>query len=144
MSVYGTEWRERGYGLGGATPTLFHSIYSTLSTRVTLPPPPPPQQNYRENATCTHGRRNYYDTNPLTSSLLVFNRVYRLEIQSVMLVFATPLGNCCPSTFSLTSPTPPPKVPKVKVQYIQTVCGCGRGDGTGGIELCCRPYSAGV
>ncbi len=48
------------------------------------------------------------------SSLLVFNRVYRLEIQSVM---STPLVNCCPYTFSLTSPTPSP-LPKVNVQYI--------------------------
>jgi hypothetical protein len=40
----------------------------------------------------------------------------------------------CPSTFSLTSPP----LPKLNVQYIQTVCGCG------GVELCCRPYSAGV
>ncbi len=33
---------------------------------------------------------NYYkDTKPKMSSLLVFNRVYRLEIQSVMLVFST-------------------------------------------------------
>ncbi len=38
------------------------------------------------------------------SSLLVLNRVYSLEIQSVMLIFSTPLVNCCPSTFSLTSP----------------------------------------
>ncbi len=52
------------------------------------------------------------------------NRVYRLEIQSVMLVFSTPLMNCCPSTFSLTSPTPNP-LPKVNVQ-------------------CCKPYSPGV
>jgi hypothetical protein len=36
------------------------------------------------------------------SFLLVFNRVYRLEIQSVMTVFSTPLVNCCPFTFSLT------------------------------------------
>jgi hypothetical protein len=34
----------------------------------------------------------------------MFNRVYRLEIQSVMLVISTPLVNCYPSTFSLTSP----------------------------------------
>jgi hypothetical protein len=39
------------------------------------------------------------------------NRVYRLEIQSVMLVFSTPLVNCCPPTFSLTTPTPPPPPP---------------------------------
>jgi hypothetical protein len=41
-----------------------------------------------------------------------------------MFVFLTPLVNCCPSAFSLTSPTPPPP-PKVNVHYIQTVCGCG-------------------
>jgi hypothetical protein len=36
------------------------------------------------------------------SPLLVFNRVYRLEIQSVMLVFSTPLVNySAPLTFSL-------------------------------------------
>jgi hypothetical protein len=61
------------------------------------------------------------------SSLLVINRVYRLEIQSVILVFSDPLVNCCPSTFSLTYPTPP-TLPKVNVQYMQTVCDCG-GDG---------------
>ncbi len=33
----------------------------------------------------------------------------------------TILAYCCPSTFSLTSP-----LPKINVQYIQTVCGCGR------------------
>jgi hypothetical protein len=42
------------------------------------------------------------------SSSLVFNRVYRPEMQSVMLVFSTPLVNCCPFPFSLTSPTTPP------------------------------------
>jgi hypothetical protein len=48
------------------------------------------------------------------------------------------LVNCCPSTFSLT----PPPLPKQNVHYIQTVC-----DLVGGgevVELCCRPYSAGV
>ncbi len=78
------------------------------------------------------------------SPLLVFNRLYRLEIQSVMLVFSTPLVNCCPSTFSLTSPTPSP-LPKINLEntdlrrwidaWIQTVW-C--------VQLCCRPYSAGV
>jgi hypothetical protein len=58
------------------------------------------------------------------SSLLVFNIVYRLEIKSVMLVFSTPHVNCCPSTFSLTSPTPPPPS---QSKYIKTVCGCGGG-----------------
>ena len=41
----------------------------------------------------THGPKIYKDTKPKKSSLLVFNRVYRLEIQSVMLVFSTPLVN---------------------------------------------------
>jgi hypothetical protein len=41
------------------------------------------------------------------SFLLVFNRIYRQEIQSVMLVILTPLVNCCPSAFSLTSPSHP-------------------------------------
>ncbi len=67
------------------------------------------------------------------SSLLVFNRVYRLEIQSVMLVFSTPLVNCCPSTFSLTSPTPPQSKCS---EYTDCVWLWGRG---GGLEMCCRP-----
>jgi hypothetical protein len=56
-----------------------------------------------------------------------------------MLVFSTPLVNCCPSIFSPTSPTPPP-LPKVNEQY---VCGCV-GGGVGGVELYCKPYSTGV
>ncbi len=40
-----------------------------------------------------HGPNNHKDTITEMSSLLVFNRVYRLEIQSVMLVFSTPLFN---------------------------------------------------
>jgi hypothetical protein len=40
-----------------------------------------------------HGLINY---KPKMSSLLVFNRVYRLDIQSVMLVFSTPLVNSFP------------------------------------------------
>ncbi len=45
---------------------------------------------------------------------------------------------CCPSIFSLTSPPSP--LPKLNVQYIQTDSVCLRG----GVELCCRPYSAGI
>ncbi len=60
-----------------------------------------------------HGRRNYIDTIPSMSSLLMFNRVYRLENQSVILVF-DPFVNSCHSP---------------KVQFIQTVCGCGGGGG---------------
>jgi hypothetical protein len=44
----------------------------------------------------------------LMSSLLVFNRVYWLEIQSVMLVFSTPLVNYRLSNLLTGSPTPPP------------------------------------
>jgi hypothetical protein len=44
----------------------------------------------------------------------------------------------CPSNFLSGSPPP---LPKVKVLYIQTVCGC---EGVGSVELCWRPYSAGV
>jgi hypothetical protein len=53
------------------------------------------------------------------SSLLVFHRIYRLEILSIMLVFSTALGNCCPSTFSLSSPTPPP-FPKYSKHTVYT------------------------
>jgi hypothetical protein len=55
------------------------------------------------------------------SSLLVFNRVCRLEIQSVMLVFFTQLCELLP--FSLDHLPPPP------VYCIQTVCGWGGGGG---------------
>jgi hypothetical protein len=59
------------------------------------------------------------------SSFLVFNRVYRLEIQSVIchLVFFDP--SCVLLPLYLLSDLPPPPLPKVNVQYIQTVCGCG-------------------
>ncbi len=46
-----------------------------------------------------------------------------------MLVFSTPLVNCCPSTFS-PPPLPPPPQCKFTVN-IQTVCGCGGG----GVEV---------
>jgi hypothetical protein len=45
-------------------------------------------------------------SNPKMLSLLVFKRVYRIEIE--MFVFSTRLVYCCPSTISLTSPLPPP------------------------------------
>ncbi len=44
-----------------------------------------------------HGPINYKDTKPYVSSLLLFNRVYRLGIQSVMFVFSTSFVNYCPS-----------------------------------------------
>jgi hypothetical protein len=47
------------------------------------------------------------------SSLLVFDRVYRLEIQSVMLVLLTSLVNWRPSNLLSGSPTPPTPLPCV-------------------------------
>jgi hypothetical protein len=63
-------------------------------------------------------------------------RVYILEIQSVMLVFSTQL-----TTLISRSPIlPPPPCVKVQyIQYIQAVYGWVEG-----VELCWRPYSAGV
>jgi hypothetical protein len=51
----------------------------------------------------THGLNNYKDN---MSSLLVFNRVYRLEIQSVTLVFSTGFVDYAPLIFSLVSSPP--------------------------------------
>jgi hypothetical protein len=56
------------------------------------------------------------------SSLLVFNRVYRLEIQSVMLVFSTGFLNYCLLSGYLSLPSPtPPRVNKYTV-YTYTKC----------------------
>ncbi len=43
----------------------------------------------------------------------IFNRVYRLEIQSVILVFSTGFANYCHLTFSLVSSPPPPSPPSM-------------------------------
>jgi hypothetical protein len=76
------------------------------------------------------------------SSLLVFNRVYELEIQSVMLdcwYFRPSFVSYFPSNLFFWF-TPP--LPKVKVQYVYTDS-VWLGGG-GGVEFCWRPYSAGV
>ncbi len=62
----------------------------------------------------------------MSSYLQAFSRVYRLEIQSVMLVFSTGFVNYCPSIFSLVSSPPHPSVNKYTV-YTYTVCK-GRGN----------------
>jgi hypothetical protein len=54
-------------------------------------------------------------------------------------VFLTQLVYCSPSTFSLTSPATP--LPKLNVQYIHYTDSVWL---WGGVELCCRPYTAGV
>ncbi len=45
--------------------------------------------DWRQTEDDRHGPNIYKDTKSQVSSLLVFNRVYRLEIQSVMMVFST-------------------------------------------------------
>jgi hypothetical protein len=67
-----------GEGGGGREGVLHIHI---LRAKVFLHSFPPP-----------YGPNNNKDTKPLMSSLL-FNRVNRLEIQSVMLEFSTPLVN---------------------------------------------------
>jgi hypothetical protein len=64
------------------------------------------------------------------SSLLVFNRVHRLEIQSVMMVFSTSIVNWRPSNL-LTGLTLPPPFPVLIFTGvgINTVCNGGGGDG---------------
>jgi hypothetical protein len=61
------------------------------------------------------------------SSLLVLNRVYRLEIQSAMLVFSTPLVN-----FLTGSPPTPLPLPSVnKYEYSGKYLYCGGREGWG-------------
>ncbi len=71
------------------------------------------------------------------SSLLVFNTVYRLEIQSVMLVFSAPLVNYRPSNLLSGSPTPSPPPFPVRISagnvFIQCVT-TGEVEGIGGIR----------
>jgi hypothetical protein len=69
------------------------------------------------------------------SSLLVFNSVYRLAIQSVLLVFSTPLVNDCPSTISLTFLTPLPPPPKKNIRTVFADCVWVWGGG-GGVLSC--------
>jgi hypothetical protein len=61
------------------------------------------------------------------TSRQVFVRVYRLDIQSVMLVYFRPsFLNCCPSDLLSGSNLPPPPSPFLVSnysKYVQTVCG---------------------
>jgi hypothetical protein len=68
------------------------------------------------------------------SSLLVFNKVYRREIQSVMLVFSTDSANYCPSNLLSGYLYPLPCVNKYTVPYCIYVYGtmCKRGGGVWG------------
>jgi hypothetical protein len=56
---------------------------------------------------------------------LVFIRVYRLEISQSSWYFRPSFVNLCPS--NLLVHLPPPPLPYVKVQFIETVAGSGRG-----------------
>jgi hypothetical protein len=81
-----------------------------------------------------HGPNIYKDTKPLMSSLLVFNRVYRLEIQSVILLFSTPLVNQLPSKLLAGSSTPTPPLPCVNMYgvHVFLLCVTVRGGGGSG------------
>ncbi len=105
---------------------------------------------------------NYKDTKPkcrlffksdlLTDFAALCLTDFRLEIHSLLagIFFDSACELLLPWTkelylFTVASlpslrPSPPP-LPKLSVQYTQTVCGCG---GSRGVEMCCRPYSAGV
>ncbi len=50
---------------------------------------------------------------------------------------------CCPSTVPSLWP-PPPSPPSQCTVHICRQCVTGGGGGWGDVELCCRPYSAGV
>ncbi len=108
----------------------------------------------------THGRMNYKDSEPYMSAFLknwpvngicgiVFNRFYRLEKHSLILVgifdpacellppWTKELYSCTVAPLSSLSLTPTPSQTKCTV-YTDSVCLRGGGD------LCCRPYSAGI
>jgi hypothetical protein len=55
---------------------------------------------------------------------VVFYRVYRLEIQLVVLVYSTPLVNSTPLTFSLVH-LPPPPLPCVNMYSMYLAKGIG-------------------
>ncbi len=70
----------------------------------------------------------------------VFIRVYRLEIQSVMLVFSIQFCKLLPIYLLSGSSPPRPHVSKYSTVYTDSMwLGGGGGD-----ESCWRPYSAGV
>ncbi len=66
------------------------------------------------------------------SSLLVFNRVYRLEIQSVMLVFFTLFVNSRPSPLPCSNEY---------MGYVFIHCVKGRGGGGVGVRVVWRAYT---
>ncbi len=87
--------------------------------------------NYKDTKTkCCHLKK--FTCNCIATFRLVFIRVYKLEIQSVMFVFRP---SFCPSNF-LSGSLP---LPCVKVQDIQTVCDW---EGVGVVKSCWRPYSS--
>jgi hypothetical protein len=95
----------------------------------------------------SHGLINHKDTKTKCRfywCLIEF--IDRIYSQSCWYYFRPSFVNYLPSNL-LSGSAPPllPPIPKVKVQYIQTVRGWeGMGGGEGGVELCWRLYSAGV
>jgi hypothetical protein len=86
-------------------PTLPSLLCPLIGLKPWIGPPLPTSQallsllprtgtdQHAEPVRLIHGPNNYKDTKFCMSSFLVFNGVYRLETQSVMLVFSTPLVN---------------------------------------------------
>ncbi len=58
---------------------------------------------------------------------VLYIRVYRLEIQSVMLVFRPSFVNCCLLTFCLIQLSPPPSLPYVNKYTVYTYSVCSGG-----------------
>ncbi len=117
--------------------TRFRSFSGPETSKTMDSAPPPPLQQ------CSHScgkeglaqwLNNYKDTKPSMSSLLVFNRVYRLEIQSVMLVFSARFVNNCPCNL-LSGYLPPPPFPVwTSILYTRIHCVRGWGHGVKGWE----------
>ncbi len=80
---------------------------------------------------------------------ILFNRFYRLEIHSLMVGIFDPaeiyLCTVAPLQYLLSDllPLPPPSQRKCTV-YTDSVWQGWGGEGGGGVELYCRPYSAGA
>ncbi len=86
--------------------------------------------SYKSLEKAKHGPNNYKDTKPQMLSLLVFNRVYRLEIVSHVGIF-DPLVKQHLSYLLTSSPPPSPSPPSCVNKYrvcIYTVCKRGEGD----------------
>jgi hypothetical protein len=138
--------------LGRATPSPLPPTLLPLPLHPTHPPPS--SATIDQQLPFYHGRMKYKDTKPYTSAFLSVDLLTDFAVFCLTdfidwryihswFVFSTQLVNCCPHgrrnytcvllplycTFS--DLPPPPPLPKLNVQYIQTVCRCGEG----GVEM---------